>query len=50
MLGGHLDLLHRIEQIEKQGLENREDIVQIFSAIRQLQGFQKREDCKRIGF
>lgn len=50
MIGTHADLLHRMEQIEKQGLENKKDIAQIFAAIRQLQGFQEAGSSKKIGF
>ena len=49
MLLSHTDLLLKLEQMEKQVVQNSDDIKMIFSALKQL--FQPpREPRKRIGF
>ena len=49
MLLTHKDILLKLEQLEKQGIQNSEDIQMIFSALKQLLN-PPHEPRKRIGF
>ncbi len=50
MLLTHKDILLKLEQFEKQVMQNSEDIEKIFSALKQLLNPQEQTNRKRIGF
>jgi len=44
------EIYNKILILEKQGSKNEKDIGMIFTAIKELYGFQEKESSKRIGF
>ena len=44
------EIYNKILMLEKQGSKNEKDIGMIFTAIKELYGFQEKESSKRIGF
>jgi hypothetical protein len=50
LLRNQSEIYKKIEKIEKQGLENSEDIKTLFKAMKELYGFQEKNKSKKIGF
>ncbi|MBV6492164.1 MAG: hypothetical protein LDLANPLL_00155 [Turneriella sp.] len=50
LIASHIELAQQLENLERSGRKNSQEIQKIWAAIAELYGFQEKENLRRIGF